>query len=50
MDKTEIKEFQKTNLVLAIRSLFSAKQAALSLFVYMLKIQNVARDTCCEVG
>lgn len=49
VDKTEIKEMQKNNLMLAILLLFSAKQAALSVFVYLLEIQNVAHDTCCEV-
>lgn len=38
VDKTEIKEFQKNNLLLATHSLFSAKQTALSIFVYLLKI------------
>lgn len=48
VDETEIKEMQKNNLILAAFLLFSAKQAALSLFVYLLEIQNVASDTCCE--
>lgn len=50
MDKTEIKEFQKNNILLATPSLFSAKQPALFLFVYLLKIQNVALYRCCDVG
>lgn len=49
VDKTEIKEMQKNNLMLATLLLFSAKQAALSVFVYLLEIQNVAHDACCEV-
>lgn len=37
----QIKEVQKNNLILATFLLFSAKQAAMCLFVYLLEIQNV---------
>lgn len=49
VDKIEIKEIQKNNLILATFLLFSAKQTAFSLFVYLVEIQHVASDTCCEV-